>query len=784
MPSRISVLGNSDLRREDGALAQSVLHQPRRFALLVYLALASRQGPVRRDRVMAVFWADKPQDKARGALNQAVHYLRRSLGQDAIVTTADTIELDRTLVTCDAAEFMDAIDAEQWKGAVDLYAGDLLPGFFDSLEAIDFERWLEGERDRLQRAASNAAWHLAKEAEASGAMADAVVWARRACEWSANDETEVRRLMTFMAALGDRTGVLDAYDGLKAVLRPLELEPAPETTELIRSLRRTWEEEDAAVPADEPVVVKKSSMSAVPGGKPGKRASGRWGGLRRLQSAAVTLVLTFALISLWGLRRSARPAENAQPSILVESLKAEADAPVATGALSDQVVTHLQSMTALNVVDGTAGNASRGGEADFVLRGGVVRMGGQMQVNMHLVDAKTGRAVASEQFDRNQPDQLATLDELSAAIANFARRSIGTIEEERRIAGANASPEAITLVQLGRGDLRLADSLRNAGVDEAASASYEKADSTFLEAADRADSWAQPWIERARVAQGEMWLEILNPGSSTSEAAGVAALKGVEYAAKAVKLSGNSVEALEVRANLEWWAWRLRKPNADEKVANLLDRAEQDAREVTVEAPRRAGAWNLLGGIALMRGEWGDAYWALTRAITADAYLKNNMEIVLRLFTAAWETNNVDAARSWCDLISGRLGPTWPTAYCQLHLDALRTTVDTALVDSLRTGLQETLDWTRVQPSFDALAAVIFARSGNVARAERLLEEADPTAQRAGDATMLAAWAWLELGNRHTARSLLERYVDALPVSRSGALRSRRFNALAAPAEN
>ncbi|MEJ2679746.1 MAG: BTAD domain-containing putative transcriptional regulator, partial [Gemmatimonadota bacterium] len=308
MPSRISVLGTSDVRREDGAPVQSVLHQPRRFALLVYLALASRQGPVRRDKVMGVFWADKPQDKARGALNQAVHYLRRSLGQDAIVTTSDTIQLDRTLLSCDAAEFLDAIDGERWKAAIDLYGGDLLPGFFDSAEAIDFEHWLETERQRLQRAASHAAWRLAKEAESVGETADAVVWARRACEWSANDEADVRRLMTFMAELGDRTGVLEAYESLKAALRPLEVEPAPATAELVRSLREKWEAEDAVAASGEP------GASASPRALQGREdarvqtrpRTGGWSRLRRLQSGAVTLVLTVALISLWGLRRGGR----------------------------------------------------------------------------------------------------------------------------------------------------------------------------------------------------------------------------------------------------------------------------------------------------------------------------------------------------------------------------------------------------------------------------------------------------------------------------------------------
>ncbi|MEJ2186159.1 MAG: hypothetical protein P8Z36_09510 [Gemmatimonadota bacterium] len=465
----------------------------------------------------------------------------------------------------------------------------------------------------------------------------------------------------------------------------------------------------------------------------------------------------------------------------MEALKAEANAPVATGALGDQVVTRLQYMKALNVLDGTEGAPPHAQRATFVLRGGLVRTGDQLQANVHLIDAATGRAVASEQFDRTQPDSLATLDELSGAIANFTRRAIGAIREERRIANADAPPDAITLVQLGRGDLQLADSLRDNGVKEAAAASYEKADSTFRAASSLAHGWAQPWIERARVAQGQMWLRIFDSSVGSRQAAAAEALEGVEYATEGMKKAKGSVEALEIRASLEWWAWRLSQPMDTTAATALLDRAENDIRKATALAPHRAAPWNLLGGIALQRGEWGDAYWALTRAIAADAYLKKNAEIVLRLFTAAWETDNVEAAQSWCGLIEQRLGPTWPGAYCQMHLNAVRKKPDTTQIRRLRSNLQTAADWTEIRPSFDALAAVIFARDGATARAHTLLNGIPRTAPSADDATMLEAWAWLELGKKDTARALLERYVEASPSARHGMLESRRFAALKVP---
>lgn len=791
MASRISVLGTSDLRRSDGGQVQSVVHQPRRFALLVYLALASRQGPVRRDTVMGVFWAEKPQDKARGALNQAIHYLRRSLGQDAIVTTHDTIALDRTLVSCDAAEFLDAIDGERWRDAADVYAGDLMPGFFDSAEAIDFEHWLEAERQRLERAASRAAWNLAKEAEAAGETADAVVWARRACEWSTNDEAETRRLMTFMADLGDRTGVLDAYDSLEAALRPLAVEPAPGTTALVRSLRKEWEEEDreAADVSAGPMRRQRTTRPRDQARPEPLAAAGPWSRLRRLRSGAVTLVLTVALISLWGLRRNGRtaenvPPENQHPSVLVETLTAETDAPVAAGALGDQIVTHLQSMTGFNVVDGTEGTPARATPANFVLRGGLVRIGDHLQANVHLIDGRTGNAVASEQFDRTQPDSLATLDELSAAIANFTRRSIGAIEEERRIADADAPPGAITLVQLGRGDLKLADSLASAEIIGTAEAAYRKADSVFAEAADIAPQWGTPWTERAETAYKLVWLHQFAVDGKGQERAIEKGELGIQFADRALKRAPDPVEALEVRALLEWTLWNLKTAEGSGASGDLLLAAEKDARRVTAMTPRRARAWNVLGAISAQRGEWSDAYWALTRAVAADTYMQNNLEIILRLYMAAWETGNMEAARNWCDLAKQRVGDTWPTAYCLMGIEAVSDRPDTALIPKLRTQLSAQPGWNTVEAAFTALSAVLYARAGDAPHARRLLAKKSENPTDLPNLPVLRAWAWLEAGNEANARALLDGYVKVSPTARNGILRSRRFVALTVPVRN
>lgn len=791
MSSRIVVLGTCDLRSPEGGQVQSVLQQPRRFALLAYLALATRKGPVGRDTVLGVFWADKAQDKARGALNQAVHYLRRSLGPEAIRTLGDTIELNRELVTCDAADFVDACDAERWREAAALYAGDLLPGFYDSAPSPDFEHWLEGERRALNGLLRDAAWRLARESEQAGASADAIVWARRACAASGDEESALRGLIELMDRLGDRTGVLEAYERLSSALGVLDLEPSPATTELVETLKRRWAGEGAAPSIEGKIDARKAEPAAVesvagvgpsrPSGtgapdapSPGPPPRSR---RRAVALAGLVLLAAAAIVLVRGLPRGDRAASalpESAATVRVERLDADEGGPLPSGTLSDNLVSNLQAMTSLDVIDGTGAAPERQSEAMYVLRGGVARADGRIYVNIRLLDGASGSTLASQRFERAEPEAMETIDALGRAIANFARRAIGLAREQRLIAESGAPPRAITLVQLGRADLELGDSLRKAGVLDAARSSYDKADSVLALAAELAPSWEQPWIERARIADGRIWLDLWARGGAEARRIAEA---GIAHADQALARDDSRIETIEMLASLHMWVWLLSQPDPQGTYDAALAAAESEARHVTAVAPHRARPWNVLGAVLLQRGEWGDAYWALKRAIAADTYLENDLEIVSRLFTAAWETDNLDAARDWCALIRDRIGTQWPTAYCELSLEAAKASPDTSRIMRLRNELSAEPQWTSVERQFDALSAVVRAHAGDGAGARTLLGE-PPAADNASDLPSLQAWAWLEVGDTSTARTLLDRYIGRSPTGRSGILSSRRFEGL------
>ncbi|HET8624296.1 MAG TPA: BTAD domain-containing putative transcriptional regulator [Gemmatimonadales bacterium] len=230
-------LGGMDLWDDAAADPHPLLAHPKRFALLVYLALA-RPRVHRRSTLLALFWPELGAEHGRAALRQALHGLRRTFGPGAIRSRGDEeIRLDASLFRCDVIQFEEALAAGRTAEAVELYQGPLLPGFFVD-GASGFERWLEDERARLRMLAVRAAWRLMADAEAAGDTGTAVVWARLAVHHSDHDEVSYRRLIGLLARMGDRAGAIATYMQLcRRLAHDFDCTPSAETESLLRTIR-------------------------------------------------------------------------------------------------------------------------------------------------------------------------------------------------------------------------------------------------------------------------------------------------------------------------------------------------------------------------------------------------------------------------------------------------------------------------------------------------------------------------------------------------------------------
>ena len=121
---RVRLVGDGP--REDAAPAAA---QPKRLVLLTYLALMSGRGPVRRDLLLSQFWPELGVEEARRALRQALHYLRRVLGDDVLVGAGEEVSVSGERFRCDAVEFERLVGAGEPAQARSLYEGDFMAGF-------------------------------------------------------------------------------------------------------------------------------------------------------------------------------------------------------------------------------------------------------------------------------------------------------------------------------------------------------------------------------------------------------------------------------------------------------------------------------------------------------------------------------------------------------------------------------------------------------------------------------------------------------------------------------
>jgi DNA-binding SARP family transcriptional activator len=231
------VLGGIELRGVAPSAANALLAQPKVTALLVFLAMAPEQRPQRRDRVVGLLWPDLDQAHARTALRKATHALRKGLGADTILSRGDEDLAVRPEFSCDAADLTKAFSKGQLQHAVELYKGEMMPGFYLP-DCGEFERWLEGERQSARECAAASALALAAIREQESALTVAGRLARQAVAFKWDDERVLRKAMQVLARIGDNAGALRIYDDFSARMRSeLSADPAPETRRLADSLR-------------------------------------------------------------------------------------------------------------------------------------------------------------------------------------------------------------------------------------------------------------------------------------------------------------------------------------------------------------------------------------------------------------------------------------------------------------------------------------------------------------------------------------------------------------------
>ena len=364
--------------------------QPKRLAVLSYLAAARPRGLHRRDSLLVVFWPEHDEQRARNALSQALHAIRHELGTDVLAAEGhELIGVSATGLSCDAVEFERLLEQGDLEHALRLYRGDFLSGLHVD-EAPGFDRWQEAEAWRLRRRAWEAAATLADRAESDENPLAAIHWLEHALELLPTDEALLRRLVVLTDSLGDRAGALRAYGRFAEAMRDeYAVDPSPETEALVTEIR------GRTTPAARP--------------PPPTRVR--------------TPIRSIAVLPLENL--TGRPGDE-----------------YFADGMTEMLITELSGIGALRVLSRQSVRAFKGSDrplreltdllgVDAVLEGSVLRAGNRIRVVVQLVRVEPEAHIWADAYDRDLGDVLRLYSEIATAVASEVEAKLSG--DERRL---------------------------------------------------------------------------------------------------------------------------------------------------------------------------------------------------------------------------------------------------------------------------------------------------------------------------------------------------------------
>ncbi len=236
----IRALGPVDVS-VDGAAAPAKLLWKKNLALLIYLARSPKRARAR-EHLIGLLWGEKPEEKARHSLNEALRVLRLCAGDDDFESDTAQVRIAPGTVDLDTDALETLAAAGDYARAAALINGDFLEGF-SVRGASEFDNWLAAERQHWCRRSVDVLVHRAEQLLAAGDVAAAHDTVRRARELDWRPETAVRTALRTLALAGDRAGALALYDEFVARLkRELGAAPDAETSALAERVRleRSW----------------------------------------------------------------------------------------------------------------------------------------------------------------------------------------------------------------------------------------------------------------------------------------------------------------------------------------------------------------------------------------------------------------------------------------------------------------------------------------------------------------------------------------------------------------
>lgn len=407
---RLRLFGGVVLEGPSGRVAGRAV-QPRRLALLALLG-ASRNHGWSREKLIALLWPDTDPAEARRHVSQSVYLLRKTLGDDAITSRGEFLELNASVVWTDVEAFHEAVDAGEFGRAADLYTGAFLDGFYVR-GAADFEEWVETEKRQLGDAFAGAVEASAQVLRDEGDHVQAAERWRRLVSHDPYNSRAVAGLMTSLIHAGDPgNAVLVAKEHTERMRRDLGVGVPPEVEELVTGIRESQPSGPGRTVADTSSLGMKGEPVIVPSpARPDSRT--RW---PAMGAAVVVLV---ALAAVWGVRRLTIPAAPPPPDSVgvlpFLNLTGDPEFEYVVDGVTDELIANLSRLPNLRVPAQTSSfhfkdrpldvrSIADSLGVDKILEGSVRGDEHGIVVTAQLIDAESGYHLWTETYERQATD--------------------------------------------------------------------------------------------------------------------------------------------------------------------------------------------------------------------------------------------------------------------------------------------------------------------------------------------------------------------------------------------
>jgi DNA-binding SARP family transcriptional activator/TolB-like protein len=431
----LRILGHTELSGPNPDAVEALTRQPKRLALLAYVALTTADGFRRRDNVVSLFWPELDQGQARTYLRKALYGIRESLGEEVFITRGeDELRLDHSVIWCDAVALQQRVRDQQWPDALSLYRGDLLDGLYPEGVAAEFQEWLDAQRRSLRDIAARAAWETSRLEEERGDRGAAVAMARRARELDPDNEEGVRRLMELLDRRGDRAGALKAYAEWQArLLEDYGVEPAPETRKIANRVRAARKGESHETP---PTPLKPAQVLPAPADHSPPNAIANRPQRRTYAGTAAIAIVAFllgaaAFTVVSGDRRvMPAPSPNAVAVLPLRPIGGQELGEVAS-AITEELTTALATQADVVLRSATRAQALLRDGADvdqigrrlgvaFIADGSIQGTSSRIRLSIRLLRAADAVAIWANTFDF----QVDHLPDVSEAVADSLAISV------------------------------------------------------------------------------------------------------------------------------------------------------------------------------------------------------------------------------------------------------------------------------------------------------------------------------------------------------------------------